>query len=107
MVDMLLRKLEMLVPSRLFRAFADDTVMAIQDFWDSADIVFEAFKEFGLASGLYLNMPKTVIVPLWSSPLEKIREDITRRSPCWSSVAVAGSAKYLGFVEGPDKGDKS
>ena len=97
----------MLVPSSLIRAFADDTAMAIQDFWDSADIVFEAFKKFGLASGLYLNIPKTVIVPLWSSPLEEIREDITRRSPCWSIVAVAGSAKYLGFVEGPDEGDKS
>ncbi len=53
------------------------------------------------------NLPKTVVVPLWPSPLENIKSDISLRLPAWSGVDVADCSRYLGFMTGPGKGTES
>jgi hypothetical protein len=94
-VDMLLRKLAKLVPGSLIRAFADDTAMVMEDFWKSAELVHGTFREFGRISGLNLNIPKTTMIPLWTTPLAIIKNEVQWRCPSWAGVEVAGSGAYI------------
>ena len=65
------------------------------------------FDEFACISGLYLNIGKTVIVPLFPYLLFEVRERIARTAPQWTGVAVQAHAKYLGYFLGPAKGEQS
>ena len=102
-VDMLLRKLADHFPGELIRAFADDTAMVVTDWWRTSSGLQSVFEEFGLISGLVLNIPKTVIIPLWPADIDKVRAEVAHRLHAWREVAVAGWGKYLGFATGPEK----
>ena len=106
-VDLMLRKLSALSPHDLLRAFADDTAMVTSNWWDIAASVQSAFEEFGTISGLILNLPKTVLIPLWPAPLENVKAELARRLPAWAAVEVARWGTYLGFATGPGKQDHS
>jgi hypothetical protein len=106
-VDILLRMLQEIAPDALIRAFADDTATVVKDFFGQAEIIFETFHEFGAISGMQLNLPKTIIIPLWPQPLQEIQEHLTRVLPEWADVEIATASRYLGFMEGPGKRDKS
>eukprot|EP00959_Pyramimonas_sp_CCMP1952_P336831 7053080-Pyramimonas_sp.AAC.1 len=54
------------------------------------------FDDFALVSGLHLNIPKTVLVPLDPGADEAVRDALRTRAPGWGGVLVASSAKYLG-----------
>jgi hypothetical protein len=65
------------------------------------------FQDFGAISGMKLNLPKTVIIPLWPQDVSAIKNKILVVAPDWAAVEVAGSSIYLGFATGPRKGDSS
>ena len=53
------------LPQAVIRAYADDIALVTHDLWDNAPTFGTLFKDFELASGLSLNIRKTVIVPLF------------------------------------------
>ena len=65
------------------------------------------FSEFYLISGLSLNIPKTVVVPLFPTDLLEFRSLLARAVPEWGGIQVATAAKYLGIFVGPGKGRQS
>ena len=107
-VEILLRKLELLDPRSLIRAYADDIAMVIYSFAASGRTIMWIFWEFATFSGLSLNLPKTSLIPLWFSDLDKMElEKRTRLPASWWAVKLARSATYLGFETGPGKQDSS
>jgi len=103
-IDILLRRLHRLFPGSLVRAFADDNAMVIRDFPRAGSGVLSVYKEFSKFSGLHVNMPKTVIIPLWASSLDSIRRTLIADSmPEWSQVALSYVGVYLGFAVGPKR----
>ena len=106
-VDILLRRLSRLIPDAMFRAFADDIGAIPKNLPRDADLLFETFREFGRISGLELNLPKTVIIPLWDEDLEQAKARIVTANTGWAPVAVSYRGTYLGFAVGPEKGDSS
>ena len=71
-VDLLLRRLRRLLPEVVVRAFADDIGIVTPNFHSTADTLSRIFREFARLSGLKLNMPKTVFIPLWPSSARQI-----------------------------------
>ena len=106
-VDLLLRRLASDFPKCRGRAFADDIAMVLEDLWLTAPRLAHMFNEFEAISGLALNLPKTVIIPLWPTPTDDVRQHMPTVSPPWADVQVASSGTYLGIVTGPGKGDSS
>ena len=105
--DVLLRRLVAEFPECLVRAFADDTAMALTNFDTQAGAVMKMFREFGAISGLHLNMPKTVLVPLWRFNSSSFRIHLADSLPEWSATMVATWGKYLGYIIGPGKGSST
>jgi hypothetical protein len=106
-VDMFLRRLAKTAPESMVRAFADDTAVVLADLFTEAGPIMEQFKEFAKISGMELNLPKTVVIPLWHDPLDTCRKDLQRNLPDWSEVRVDDASTYLGFVVGPGRGMRS
>ena len=98
-VDILLRGLRCLAPDALVRAFADNTAMVVDDLFAHAGAIGAAFREFGVISCMVLNLPKTVVVPLWPQPLDEVREEIDQTLPEWKGIQVASASRYLGFMK--------
>ena len=101
-VDVLLRKLRALLPDAITKAFADDTAMVVPNFHWHANTIMSLFKEFGEISGLHLNLPKTVLIPLWPSTPQRVKRMLCDDFPMWRDVCVSYFARYLGFLVGPD-----
>ena len=59
-----MRKIQQASPTSTVRAFADDIGMVVDDFGADAEKIMSIFDRFYLASGLQLNFPKTVAIPL-------------------------------------------
>ena len=106
-VDLLLRRLNRLIPDATFMTFADDIGAIIRDIPKEAALLMSTFADFGKASGLDLNFPKTLVVPLWEGGITEARDSMTKRDVRWNSVAFDDKGAYLGFVLGPGKGDSS
>ena len=106
-VDLLLRRLTRLFPDATFRAFADDIGAVFKNIVGDARMIMEVFKQFGAASGLDLNFPKTVVIPLWDELEPNAKQEMTAKDSSWSGVEFREVATYLGFVIGPGKGDSS
>jgi len=106
-VDLLLRRLQQKIPSGITRAFADDIGMVMEE-WDRDGRRARAiFDEFAIMSGLELNLPKTVVIPLWPKGFNELTKQKNDGDFFWDSVAVAKEGKYLGYSSGPGKGDSS
>ena len=59
---------------------------------------------FAYVSGLQLNLPKTIIVPLGDdSPLD-VKAWLHDRSDAWQEISCEGWSVYLGIATGPEKG---
>ena len=106
-VDMLLRRITDEIPEATPRAFADDIALTLLNFGDRVNSLQSLFNGFSQISGLYLNLPKTVIIPLWPIDLQQLKSSVSCTCPEWSEVSFADCGKYLGFFTGPGKGDKS
>ena len=86
------------------RAFADDIAAVTPNFEATAGELHVVFAEFGLLSGLHLNMPKTYLAPLALCDLAEFRWRLVELQPCWGSAQIATHARYLGFELGPGRG---
>ena len=62
--DLLLRKLCQDCPENISKAFADDTAMLMKNIVASGKLVMDICQEFGQISNLWLNLEKTVVIPL-------------------------------------------
>ena len=98
--DILLRKLATHFPLAFTRAFADDTAMLTHNLLTTASPILSLFSEYGSISGLHLNLPKTVAIPLWLASLQEIKQQLTSIDRGWSPVGFAWTAKYLGLYVG-------
>ena len=105
--DLLLRALSLLEPDALVRAFADDTAMIVKDWWGQGKGIFNLFSEFGAISGLHLNLPKTVLIPLWESLPADIKAEVANKWPEMQALEVSDWSRYLGFAIGPGRGTHS
>jgi hypothetical protein len=106
-VDVLLRRLQQKIPAGQIRAFADDIGLVAEDWARDCGIAQTIFKEFASMSGLELNIPKTVCIPLWPEGIDEIQSDPTHRASDWAGLRIASAGKYLGFSSGPGKSDSS
>ena len=105
--DLLLRRLARDFPAATLRAYADDTALVDPQLMDHLGQLERTFGEYARISGLDLNVGKTVLVPLGQLTHVQVRERLQQGSPLWGAMAIADSAKYLGFVVGPGRGEKS
>ena len=58
-------------------------------------------------SGLHLNLPKTVIIPLGDRTPEQVAQWLRDTDDPWQNVTCAHHGPYLGFMVGPGKGTRS
>ena len=63
--DLLLRRLQRVFPGATSRAWADDVAMTIPEGMSHLGRLCNFFREFSRIYGLELNLPKTVMVPLF------------------------------------------
>ena len=106
-MDPLLRRLQRALPMGMFRAYADDLAAVIDDLPAALSILVPLFQAFARASGLQLNFRKVVVVPLGSSAPGDISRTFLRPIPSWCAVECRGWAKYLGFILGPDRAERT
>ena len=105
--DMLIARIQRLLPGALVRAYADDIAIIIPKALDRLPILASIFEELEQISGLRLNVAKTYVVPLHKVAHEVLRAQITAIFPAWGQLAIADAAKYLGFIVGPGRGSRS
>jgi hypothetical protein len=106
-VDVLLRRLQTKVRGAEVRAFADDIGLVVRDWARDCGDIQTIFKEFAVMSGLELNIPKTVCIPLWPEGIDEIKADPAHVASDWAALRIDDKGKYLGFSSGPGKGDSS
>ena len=106
-VDVLLRRLTRLLPSSIVRAYADDVAIVVDDLFHSAAVLARIFDDFEQISGLALNLHKTFVVPLFRDDLAAIHRQLAEGCPGWGGIKVQYHATYLGFVLGPERGERS
>ena len=106
-VDVLLRRLCRLLPGNLCRAYADDLAVICTNMDEAIPVLHHIFSEFGSMSGLWLNIPKTIFIPLFPAPLAAVRARVASAAPSWGGANVCYQGKYLGFVIGPSSGGSS
>ena len=102
-VDVLLRKLMGAVQNGTVRAFADDIGMVVEDYVRDGAILEELFTEFASMSGLELNIPKTVLIPLFKDGVPQAQQHISQNSHNWKHIKISGVGTYLGFKMGPER----
>ena len=101
------RRLDVVEGRRERCAFADDLALVGANgrrAWPQLRVLFS---DFAAASGLHLNLAKTVLLPLWTWQSEVAAAAWRRAVPEWESVRVAHSGPYLGFEVGPAAADIS
>ncbi len=65
------------------------------------------FNRYAQESCLHLNLPKTVLIPLWEGSIESKKAWVKQRAPDWSQVNIDDKGRYLGLIEGPGEGTLS
>ena len=102
-VDVLLRKLMDSVQNGTVRAFADDIGMTVEDFARDGAILEDVFAKFAIMSGLELNIPKTVVIPLFKDGVSIVQQHMANNPSSWNNIKIAGEGTYLGFKMGPER----
>jgi len=105
-IEPLLRRLQAVDPELLVCAYADDIGAVSEDLFGLLIAAAPIFGAFGRASGLHLNLSKTVIVPLGEASPDAVRQWLSTRLG-WHTVPVQLWAEYLGFCLGPEASDRS
>jgi hypothetical protein len=104
--DLLVRRLAK-QSTDVVRAFADDVAVVTPDLKKHIAEAVPLFNDFGKVSGLFLNIHKTVVIPLGDETAAQLRDWLREQYPCWATVAIEGTARYLGFMLGPERGESS
>jgi len=81
--------------------------LVLEDLPRDLQVVRRIFEDFGHVSGLHLNLPKTVIIPLGDSQPEEVQASLQSQGDPWAAIACAGWGMYLGFATGPAKANHS
>ena len=98
------RQKRTLFPESCVRAYADDNAMTTPNFIRDGAAILRIYKEFGQVSNLTLNLPKTVLVPLWPCSLQQMKATLLRDTfPEWCHAQLATWSVYLGFAVGPER----
>ena len=106
--ELLIERIQMELPSAVVRAYADDTAVLVQNLWTDIPKLARIFTDFGSMSNLRLNLSKTVVTPLSPQPdLTTVKTTLTQSVPDWSTAQFSYSARYLGFILGPEAEHKS
>jgi hypothetical protein len=105
--DLLLRRMSRLLPQATPRAYADDLAVTLPDGRAAIPTLIGLFAEYESFTGLRLNMPKTSLVPLYLGDKARIHDELAHEHPSWAGMKVEYFAKYLGFVMGPDRQDRT
>ena len=96
-MDILLRVLALRLGSSVtIRAFADDVGIVLTDAPSQMPVLAAALEEFGLISGMEINIPKCVGIPLWEEELDTARAELDTVVPSWQGMPLRRSAVYLG-----------
>ena len=106
-VDPLLRRLRRALPSDTVRAYADDLAVVLRSLSGALPCLVEIFQDFAAASGLHLNFGKVILIPLGDATPASVSLLLQARFPAWSLVQCRLWAKYLGFVLGPERGERA
>ncbi|CAK0882233.1 unnamed protein product [Prorocentrum cordatum] len=107
-MDFLLRVLApRLGPDVAIRAFADDVGIVLTDAEKQLPVLEQSLREFGNLSGMSINLPKTVGIPLWGDSLESAAVAVAGACPAWGRLPLKRAAIYLGCAVGPGKEDLS
>ena len=77
--------------------------MIVENSIQQFDTAVDIYKQFGSFSGLNLNWGKTIVIPLWTVPIELAKKELN--SACHAAAAMDFSfwGTYLGFAVGPDR----
>ena len=94
-VDVLLRRLQQKIPGGCIRAFADDIGLVVEEWARDCGIAEKIFNEFATMSGLELNIPKTVCIPLWPEGVEEIHRDPTFTNSVCDNLNVTNSLSLI------------
>ena len=86
-VDLFLRQLARALRPGHVRAYADDTAAIVEQFARLAPAIEYLFRRFEASSGLALNLPKIVVIPLWPEPLQDVRARVASWSSFWAPWA--------------------
>ena len=106
-IDIVLRRIQRLIPNAAVRAFADDIGLVVPNLAEALPILEDIFEDLVAVAGLALNLPKCVVIPLWQVDYEILARDLHQRFPYWASVAIQGYGKYLGFFVGPSAEERT
>ncbi|CAK0811150.1 unnamed protein product [Prorocentrum cordatum] len=105
-MDLLLRVLaQRLGPDVAIRAFADDVGIVLTGVEKQLPVLEQALREFGDLSGMSVNLPKTVGIPLREDSLESAAVAVAGACPAWGQLPLKRAAIYLGCAVGPSKED--
>ena len=99
--DLLLRRLNDLIPEAVARAFADDLALVHSHIMNKVQLLQDIFEEYHKLSGLELNIKKTVLVPLFPYTSSAVRAQLHESAPLWGQIGIENTAKYLGLYVGP------
>ena len=105
--ESLLHALQVVLPTSLVRAFADDTAIVVRDLRASFGVLISLFHDFEIASHLRINISKTVLIPLGDRTPAAVGQVIREAGGAWAGISVSGCGKYLGFIIGPDRASRS
>jgi hypothetical protein len=86
----------------IVRAYADDIALVAADLLVAAEAFAPIFSNFARASGLALNLRKTIFGPLGDEDPEAVRTALNRRCPGWGKASYTRHAEYLGSTLGPE-----
>ena len=78
-----------------------------EDWLKDLKVISKLFGEYALISGLELNWKKVVVVPLDLADVETWRNEAAAQNAQWAAAQYGRSAKYLGFILGPGRDEKS
>ena len=96
--DLLLRKLQRAFPGATSRAWADDLAMTIPEGMSHLGRLYTFFREFSIISGLELNLPKTVMVPLFPFNGNVVRNTLAGEAPEWGGHCYFRQGEVLRFL---------
>ena len=65
------------------RAYADGTALVHFDTFQHMGAIHDMFLEYERISGLWLNVDKTILVPLFRYDRDEVRRQLSRGAPLW------------------------
>ena len=90
--DILLRRLDRAPPGACIRAYADDLAVSTQNALSMLNMMENLFNEYAAISGLHLNIPKTVFIPLHTYNEQTLRQAIHGAAPSWGGIGIKSAA---------------